>query len=258
MKKWLFFGLCIGWGSLLYFGFQMISHTQKINIDEEIKQLDQVRLLLAHQKIDAASKQLYHFFESFPQQAISTSDAQKMFYLMETESKQRFIYDASHIEQLEKEVLKLYLFVDALQSEGKPLWIGQLEKMNTLCLNLQLDATNLKNWHQLQEMYTQIYPCLYMYASPMLLQRINNHMEDLDFYDGNQYTQDHYKEILKDLHADFSYFTKGDKKDGFDFSFYLLLFFTGGTIFSTLTYVAIRKYQAEKRKEKLPVRSKDL
>lgn len=252
----------MSWGSLLFFGYSLISNVQKIHVDKEIKQLETTLQLLTYQKIDNASKKLFMFFEKFPQEALQTSDAKMMFRHIENEVKKRFSYEPDEIQVLEKEVLKVYLFVDALKGEAYPLWMKQLEKLQeeieAFITQLDADTGDENHWEKSKDLYAQIYPSMYISTSSALLQQINKKMENLDFSYENRHMDNGYKKELLNLQADFSYLLEENQEDGLDFSFYLLLFFTSGTILSTLSYVAVRKYFFKKKEEKLLMQSKDL
>lgn len=262
MKKWLLLVLCISCGGLLLFGYLLISNAQKISVDKEMKQLENTLQFLSYHKVDAASKQIFTFFDQFPQEKLQTSDAQMMFQLIKNETKNRFIYEPDHLQALEKEVLKVYLFVDALQGEKHALWVKQLEnlqeKIGHFITQVDIGTDSEKNWKKFKASYDEIYPSMYISTPLALLQQINKTMENLDFYYESRHTNKSYKKEWLDLQMDFSYLLEKNQKDGLDFSFYLLLFFTGGTILSTLSYVALRKYFAKKKEMKLPMQSKDL
>lgn len=250
----------MGWAGFIYFGYIIISSAQTVDINQQVKQVERTMKLLDYKKINTASKQVYQFFDQFPDQALETSDEKMMFHHIEIDVKQALSSQVNGLEEVKEELYKLYLFVDTLQAENKPLWKVQATRIEQALAQLLQEEKpfTAEVYQELKLVYERLYPSLYISTSPLLLQEINKKMEFLDFYAWNRHTNSSYTEELADLQADFAYLLEENKKDEIDLSFYLLFFFTGGTILSTLSYVAVRRYLAERRENKHPVRSKDL
>lgn len=260
MKKWLLLILCMGWAGLMYFGYMLVSGVQNVNLDKQIEQLNHTEKLLDYQKIDAASKQMYQFFDQFPTEVLKTEDEKMMFHHLEMAAKHAFIFQNQQIATLKEALHKIYLFVDILQGDSRSLWQMQAEEVWQVLGQLIQEKRNftITEWKKLRLQYERVYPCIYISASETVLQDINKRVENLDFYVENRHTNSSYKEEMLCLQEDFTDLLGKNQKDGMDFSFYLIFFFTGGTILSTLSYVAIRRYAAQKKNEKRTMRSKDL
>lgn len=163
--------------------------------------------------------------------------------------------DISHEQKLHS-ATKLRLVMDALSSTYQPLWT----EMENSIMNVFGEAKEAashgdrdgfnNSFNTFLSLYDVIYPSMKLNVSPDMMQRVDTKVEYIDQYRPQVLGDEAARGEIEALEADLQMIFDDMTEDEADPSLWWVIISTGSIIILTLSYVAWKKYAADKKKEK--------
>ncbi|UOE92322.1 sporulation protein YpjB [Alkalihalobacillus sp. LMS39] len=222
---------------------------------------DKVLQLVKQEKYEDAKKMLTYFSEQFLSIRYNNSNLTMSDLHIVTNSFEQVEGAVTGVSvPTDERILRateFRLVVDALVTDGKPLWKNTEKSLFHSFHQMKETAEagdNQALQHRINEFlrqYQVIRPAIMIDLEPQNFQRIQSHIAFLEKY-RQDLLQDEQKlaqlEVIeKELHLLYD----GIQEDGADPSLLWVMLTIGGMIFTSLSYVGFKKYKAEKQKVKV-------
>lgn len=149
-------------------------------------------------------------------------------------------------EERVRRLTTLRLVLDAQKSVHQPLWLSMEKPLLSALDDMRTNKESLTNFYH---MYTTIQPSLQMIFPEEVMTSFESKLHFLKRNNTN-INDENYKNVLNKMEEDLQFFFSQPNKSDADPSVWWVIITTGSIIISTLTYVSLRKYYAEKKKQK--------
>lgn len=217
--------------------------------------IDQTLRLVAVGKNEDAEKLLLQFDKEFKSYSNTDKQLSENEFLIITKAKQDSIdvfKNSTESKELHNKVTSLRLAVDALEDNGKPMWLEMKEPINQTFKKIEkaIDNKDYDKYNEyfnlLLSQYQKIVPAMKIDVEKTTFQSIDQKIQALEvsrrqiFLDKSGQTQ------MIELKSELDGVFKTVLIESSEPSLIWVISTTGGIILITLTYVGWRKYVAEK------------
>ncbi|MDF2535081.1 MAG: ypjB [Bacillales bacterium] len=217
--------------------------------------VDQMLRLVAVGKNEDAEKLLKQFDKEFKSFSISNKQLSETEFLVITKAQQESIdvfENSSESKELHHKVASLRLAVDALEDDGKPMWLEMKEPINQTFRKIEEAIENddydqyNENFNILLSQYQKIVPAMKIDVERSKFQLVDQKVQTLEVFRRQIFLEESSHKQIVDLKSELDGVFKTVLIESNEPSLIWVISTTGGIILVTLSYVGWRKYRAEK------------
>ncbi|MDF2556483.1 MAG: sporulation protein YpjB [Bacillales bacterium] len=218
--------------------------------------IDQTLRLVAVGKNAEAEKLMLQFDKEFKSYSNANKQLSENEFLIISKAQQESIEvfkNSAESKELHNKVTSLRLAVDALEDNGKPLWLEMKEPINITIKNIEKAIDN-KDYDQynfyfnlLLTQYQKIVPAMKLDVEKSTFQSIDQKIQGIEASRRQIFLDDSSHSQIIELKTELNGVFQTVLIESTEPSLIWVISTTGGIILITLSYVGWRKYAAEKK-----------
>jgi sporulation protein YpjB len=256
MGRWLISGAVAL--IIIFQAFSIEANTERVTWTKLNELSDTIFQLTRQSRYDDAERVLTFFEKQFDEleemENIPTEQARQIDLNYRTAIEAISNEEASYDEKA-RAATQLRLLLDSVSSKYEPLWLSfeepvfqSLKKMKSE-IEKGEDSRFRQSWNDFLSLYGMIYPSMNVSVPTGALKEVDRHIDAIGLSQFSEMTTSTKLEQMTILENDLIDVFENNKSNS-DPSLFWVMLITGSTIILSLTYVAFRKYMAEKKASK--------